>query len=202
MGKVFRIHETYSKFYPTCRHAQPAIEAVIDMVKEHSLQKENIKNITVGTHEVAYSLTGIIKHPKTTAEAKFSIPYGIALAFEEHTVSVKHLYENYRENKTLNEIANLVTVSVSPSVQALYPQKRGACVTIHLKDGKSFTKELYDLKGSKNNPISWDDLVLKFKSNATAVMPKETAEKIVDMSLHFDTLPTISNFYELLHYNS
>jgi 2-methylcitrate dehydratase PrpD len=180
LGESYSIGDTYTKLYPTCRHSQPAIEAVIDAIQENGFKYEEVEKISVNTHQVAYDLTGKIIHPKNSGEAKFSLAYGVALALTEQSVGVAHLMEEYTENSINKELSSLVEVNVDPEVQALYPGRRGAIVTICLKDGKKIVRECFDLKGSPNNPVGFGEIKQKFVSNAKSMLTKKSIDKIID----------------------
>lgn len=198
LGKVFTIGDTYSKLYPTCRHSQPAIEAVLDTVAEEGFGYEEVEFVNVGTHQVAYDLTGTIYQPGDAGEAKFSLPYGVALALNEHSVGVRHMTPEYWDNPVNKELAALVKVCVDPEVQAKFPGERGARVEIGLKDGRRFTRECYDLKGSPNNPIGWAELAVKFVGNAAGVIPKANAEQLMKVIADLENRRNVTEIIELL----
>ena len=170
LGKPFLIGNTYVKFYPTCRHAQPAIEAALNLIEKNSIRPEQVEHIDVGTHRVAYELTGVIHAPQNPGEAKFSIAYGIAAALADHGVAVRHLTEPFYTNERYLETARKVTTTIDEHVNALYPKRRGAKVTICLKDGAVCTEECYDLKGSPQNPVGFEELRNKFVVAATGLL--------------------------------
>ena len=125
LGKVYTIGDTYNKMYPSCRHAQPGIEAALDLGVEYGIDPDEVAAIRIGTHKVAYELTGIIKEPKNSGEAKFSLAYGSAVALREHGFGVASLMErSYTDPDTL-KLADRVTCEIDPDVQALFPKKRG-----------------------------------------------------------------------------
>lgn len=198
LGTVYTIGDTYSKLYPTCRHSQPAIEAVLDTVAEECFGCEEVEQVLVGTHQVAYDLTGTIREPKDAGEAKFSLPYGVALALNEHNVGVCHLAAEYRDNPLNKKLAALVMVSVDPEVQAKFPAKRGAKVEIILKDGRRFARECYDLKGSPNNPVGWTELAKKFIGNATGVISQANIEQLMQRIADLEKEQSVTALSKLL----
>ncbi len=200
LGRQFRIADTYSKMYPTCRHSQPAIEAALDLAEEFGFSWQDVKDVWVGTHQVAYDLTGVIKEPKSAAEAKFSLAYGVALALHEHGVGTSHLTPAYWEDEINKLLANKVTVVVDSGVQSVYPGKRGAVVKITLQDGRTFSKELYDLKGSPKNPVSWQDLVNKFKANVSSVLNTEEIGHMIEYIRKMEQSSDIRVFTKMLQY--
>jgi 2-methylcitrate dehydratase PrpD len=198
LGRVFTIGDTYTKLYPTCRHSQPAIEAVLNITAEEGFGYEEIEYVSVGTYQVAYNLTGTIYEPKDAGEAKFSLPYGVALALNEHSVEVRHMTPEYWNNPINKGLAALVKVYVDPEVQAKFPKKRGAKVAIGLRDGRRFIRECYDLKGSPNNPVGWAELSDKLVRNATEIIPRANIEQLMKMVADLENQRNIIGVIELL----
>lgn len=199
LGKVYTIGDTYNKMYPSCRHAQPGIEAALDLSVEHRIDPTDVAAVHIGTHKVAYELTGIIKEPKNSGEAKFSLAYGSAVALRRHRFGVAELMErSYTDPETLR-LADKVTCEIDPDVQAVFPKKRGAKVRIELKDGTVYEKELYDLKGSPGNPVSIGELERKFMSSAGAAMPEIRAQQLLELLRDVEALDSVDGLVSLLY---
>lgn len=199
LGKVYTIGDTYNKMYPSCRHAQPGIEAALDLGVEHRIDPADVAAVHIGTHKVAYELTGIIKEPKNSGEAKFSLAYGSAVALRRHRFGVADLMErSYTDPETLR-LADKVTCEIDPDVQAVFPKKRGAKVRIELKDGTVYEKELYDLKGSPGNPVSIGELERKFMSSAGAAMLEIRAQQLLELLRDVEALDSVDGLVSLLY---
>ena len=199
LGKVYTIGDTYNKMYPSCRHVQPGIEAALDLGVEHRIDPADVAAVHIGTHKVAYELTGIIKEPKNSGEAKFSLAYGSAVALRRHRFGVAELMErSYTDPETLR-LADKVTCEIDPDVQAVFPKKRGAKVRIELKDGTVYEKELYDLKGSPGNPVSIGELERKFMSSAGAAMPEIRAQQLLELLRDVEALDSVDGLVSLLY---
>lgn len=199
LGKGFRIRDTYSKLYPMCRHAQAPVEAVLDFLEDGTFQPEEVAKVWVGTHQVAYNLTGTIKEPHSQSDSKFSIAYGIAAALRDRCFGMKHLTPAYYEDPELWKLAHKVSVEVDPQVQAVYPGKRGALVKVTLKDGRVFARELYDLKASPNNPVGWDTIEQKYTNNMEGILPADVTKKILNTVSHFEQEYSSQTLERLLH---
>lgn len=198
LGNKYSIADTYNKLYPTCRHAQPGIEAVLDLVQQEHFCADEVKNIHIGTHKVAYDLTGIIKVPADSGEAKFSLAYGAAIALREHAFGVCHLTQPYYTDTDTLALAEKVTCSVDDEVQAVFPEQRGAKVIITLKDDRVFEKTIYELKGSPTNPVGWKELEDKFVANTTGVLTKENIQKLVKSIYGLETIDHAGSLCDLL----
>ncbi len=198
LGEKWSIFDTYNKMYPSCRHAQPGIEAALDLSEEYSIRPEDVESVHIGTHRVAYELTGHIKAPKSSGEAKFSLAYGVAAALRDHAFGVAHLTKPYYTDPETLALAAKVETELDPDVQAVFPGKRGAKVSIALRNGTTYEKELYDLKGSPNNPVGWKELAAKFKANALALYSEKTVDALLDSFSKLDTFESIDPVMGLL----
>lgn len=198
LGTRYTIMDTYSKMYPTCRHAQPAIEGALNLLEKHGFMPEDIAEIRVGTHEVAYNLTGKIKEPKDSGEAKFSIAYGIAVAICRHGFGIGDLMPQSTNNSDYLALADKVITEIDPNVQAEYPTRRGARVQIRLKNGKVLSEEVYDLKGSPKNPVGFDDIKSKFITNVRDFMPENDIDMLIGLVMNLEKLENLSPLTNIL----
>jgi 2-methylcitrate dehydratase PrpD len=195
LGKVWSISDTYNKLYPCCRHAQPGIEAVLDLVSENGITPDQVEKIWIGTHKVAWELTGTIKAPRNSGEAKFSLAYGSAVALRDHQFGIADLTPRYYEDPELLALAEKVTCVIDPEVQSYFPKKRGAKVRITLKDGRVLERDVYDLKGSPANPVGWEVLEKKFRSCAEALLDKAGVDRVLNL---ISALEQQSDVHELM----
>lgn len=198
LGTEFLITDTYSKMYPTCRHAQPAIEGVLNLMEEYGFGPEQVDHIWVGTHEVACTLTGKIKAPADSGEAKFSAAYGIGVALYEKGFGVCHLNQEYTQDPRYLSMAERVTVEWDHDVQSVYPTRRGAKVKVYLKDGRVLGTEVYDLKGSPNNPVGFGEIKNKFTANVGTLMPKEEMGRLIERIMKLETLDSPAEILEIV----
>ena len=200
LGKPYWIGNTYVKFYPTCRHAQPAIEAALNLAEKYGIRPEQVERIEVGTHRVAYELTGVIHSPRNPGEAKFSIAYGIAAALADRGVAVRHLTEPYYTDEKYLTIAEKVTTAIDEQVNALYPKRRGAKVTIYLTDGSACTEECYDLKGSPQNPVGFEELRNKFIVAATGLLSNDAIQAVQQKCTNLEQEVSMGALLSLLNW--
>lgn len=200
LGEQYLIGETYNKFYPTCRHSQPAIEAALNLSVEHEIDPLLVERVAVGTHRVAYELTGLIKEPQNPGEAKFSLPYGVAAALKDGGVAVRHLKEEAFRREDYLRLSRLVSVAVDEEVNSLYPKRRGAKVQIAMKNGEVYATECYDLKGSPQNPVGFNELVRKFRTAAAGLLKDDAVTELERRCAFFEDETNIEGFLKLLNW--
>lgn len=198
LGVRYSILDTYSKLYPTCRHAQPAIEGALNLLEKYNFKPEDVKDVWVGTHEVAYNLAGKIKRPLNSGEAKFSIAYGIAVAICGRGFGIGSLKQDSTTNPRYLALADKVVTEIDSEAQAEYPTRRGARIRITLKSGEVLTEEVYDLKGSPKNPVGLEDIKAKFIANVKDFLPEEERNRVIHFVLNLEKMEDISPLLDLL----
>ena len=198
IGKQFKILDTYVKLYPSCRHTHAPIEGVAALCADNNINIDDIERIDIGTHKVAYDLTGRNNFPHDAQEAKFSTSYCVACALQSGTFSVCDLQDDHIQDEKRRQLCSLVHVFVDDQVDAEFPQKRGAKIQIFLKNGTCYEKTLYQLKGAPGLPISYNDLCEKFNNMASEVISAEQRFLICDLVSKFEKQKNIKEFMELL----
>jgi 2-methylcitrate dehydratase PrpD len=64
-------------------------------------------------------------------------------------------------------------------------------LTVRTTDGRTLSHFVADQKGDHKNPLSWDELVAKFKANASTLLPAENVEELVEMFGDFTELEDV-----------
>src|SRR5437588_1308860 len=154
----FGITDCYIKPYPCCRHIQPAVEALAQLLADEKIASDEVERIDVATYRIA------AEHAETGwddfASAQLSFPYLIGLALKFRTIKFEHFAEDVRRDSAFAAIARKLTVTAPPDIDRLYPQLRPARVTVTTARG-SFTRQADEALGSRIVPL--DDAGLKAK---------------------------------------
>src|SRR6202163_2911236 len=99
----FGITDCYIKPYPCCRHIQPAVEALIDLLEDENIRTEEITRIDTETYRIA------AEHAEPGwgdfASAQLSFPYLMALALAFRSIKLKHFGEQQRRAPALAALA-------------------------------------------------------------------------------------------------
>ena len=89
----------------------------------------------------------------------------------------KYSDENVKD-QTIQALAEKVVLSVESKWERLYPEKRGATVSITDANNKTWSAEVELAKGEPENPASWEEIYNKFKVNATLLISEKDADKL------------------------
>ena len=194
-GKEFEICNVYTKFYAACRHVHASIDAALK-AQEGGVDIAKIREISVETYPAALRLAGI-EHPTTASAARFSIPFSVALALIKRNASaVEYSEENIRD-KGIQSLAEKVQLSVDSKWERLYPDKRGATVSITDLNNRVWSAEVGLAKGEPENPGSEEDIHRKFYANAT-LLRSERVAKLLENTIMDLEKTSLDGFVKLI----
>jgi 2-methylcitrate dehydratase PrpD len=185
LGEKYFIHKTYVKIHASCRHTHPGIDAILRLQKEKGIKFQDIANINILTYNLAESFVGTNTLPNTVEGAKFNLPLSASLAAYYGDAKMSRFCMDTIRNERIREMASHITVKAVDRWEKLYPHQRGVTVELFTKNGEQFTAEVPLAKGEPENPVSEEDLIDKFRDNAS-YMKKDSAEKIIDIIVNLE----------------
>ena len=185
LGRDYEISKVYLKLYSACRHAHAPIDAAFEAFRKTDGKIEKIDRIIVETYPAAVRLAGI-PHATTPSAGRFSIPFSVALALVKGDAGADKYCEKNVKDDAVQALAGKVELAVSEKWDKLYPQKRGASVTLFHREGKSWSEEVDLAKGEPENPASWEEIYEKFLTNAILLISREDAERLGTVISHLE----------------
>lgn len=189
LGENYMMLDTYTKPYPTCRHVHPSIDLALRLRSEHQVDYEDIERIAVRTYSVAIGETGAIVCPRDEEEARFSIPYAVAVAFRTGKASIECFEAPWLRDPEVLALAQAVTVSLSQAFEEAYPRSRGAEMLVTLRSGREVKQEIDLPKGEPETALSWDEIKGKFNECSKAILPVRNRAYVCGLVERLEVLP-------------
>ncbi|HWP34652.1 MAG TPA: MmgE/PrpD family protein, partial [Thermodesulfobacteriota bacterium] len=179
------------KPYPSGSLSHPAQDAILDLVRTHDLKPEQIERIEVGTNSNIPNAL-IYPMPTTELEAKFSIPFCMAIAVLERKAGIAQFKtEKVRDPRTV-ELMKRVTLYVDPEMEALGYDKARAVVKVTLTDGRVLTARADIARGTPPKLLTFDELAEKFRECARLAVSKGQAEEAIETIRELERLPKVA----------
>jgi 2-methylcitrate dehydratase PrpD len=193
LGKTFEIINNIFKIHASCGHTHAAIDAVLEIVKKYDVKPEDISEILVGTYPIAVDVVGKNYEPMTPYEAKFSLPYCVAVALIHKRVGLKEFSNERLNDPEIRALAKKVKIFIEP--ECMNVRLGCAKVIIHTKNGREYSAYIDAPKGYPQNPLTTQELEEKFKSLAFLVLPEDRVMKVLEI---INVLENVSNVGELM----
>jgi 2-methylcitrate dehydratase PrpD len=183
LGKTFEILRTSVKPHACCRYMQGPIDAILALVHEHDIRPAQVRSIDVAVLEAGWPLVVEPRaqkyHPKSIVEAQFSMPYGAAVAVIDRAAGLEQFSEARLQSNDVRRFLGKVVMIKRLDFEENFPEEWPAVAIIHLNDGRRVEKMIRHPKGDPKNPLTWPELITKFRGLASAVLPRSRWEKVV-----------------------
>jgi len=201
LGDIFKIMETDFKPYACCRHIHPSIDACLEVLRKNKIDPDSVKRIVVRTYEKAVEIAGspLFKkqRPESAADARFSIPYCVALATVLGKVGPEEVAEHIDDTKVLR-LAQKIEVLSDARLVRLYPTKHPAVIEVLTSGGEIYSEKVGCPKGSSENPMREIEIQERFRESASKLWNPKKVEQVF-MAVHgLETLDNLSEFAQIM----
>jgi len=175
LGQNWLVAQQYIKLYPVCRWAQPPVEAVLALMKEHQFSADDVAEITIETFHEGKRLNTI---PNNTEEAQYSLPYAVAVALVRGTIGVDEVTQNGLSDQKIRAIVKSIIITETDEFNAVFPAHRIARAILKLKDGRVLVSAPTEAKGDPEDKISDAALWSKFYDLTVPVIGQDKATSL------------------------
>lgn len=162
-GKDFLIDEISFKPWPSCRGTHAYIEVALNLKSAHGFHGRDVVRIDAAVGAVQEMLIAPLdtkRKPATAIDAKFSIPFTVALALTKGGVTLSDFDEQALDDEEILAVA----ARVHPESRSGWDRRcaSSGALRITLENGAVLEGENHAPKGHPSNPMSEDELVEKF----------------------------------------
>lgn len=178
------------KPYACCRATHSSSQAARTLAARVGTRK--VKRIVAKVHKNALVTAGKL-NPKTPLEAKFSVPFCIAMGLRGYALAAPDFNPNTLKDKSVAEIVpvvELVPVDAQPQHEAY--------LDVWMEDGEHLQAVTEIVIGHPKNPMSWDDMHTKFTALVKPVMGADKAEQLYQALRQFEKPGTLKTVFDLL----
>ena len=205
-GQPYEVMNTSIKPHACCRYKQGAIDCLIHIVEENLLKPADIEKITISVLDAGFSLVAEPRdkkqNPQSVVDAQFSMPFGAALAVLRKNAFLDRYAIEEINNPEIKNLMNKVHCIRDPELNVQFPRMWPAKVEVVTIDGKRYQHQLDHPKGDPENPLSWYELIFKFKALASAVFSADQCDDIIGMVRKLDKLDDVSDIMRRLRVNN
>ncbi|MDX9872483.1 MAG: MmgE/PrpD family protein [Clostridia bacterium] len=197
LGDGYEISGCYYKLYPACRHVHAPIDAALKLNRTGFAAGE-IEKVRVHIYPGALKLTGSIYYPQCGDEAKFSLPYTVAVGLAKGAFTLGHLETAAAIAPDVKGLIDKMEIVCDPALEDRQKNIRGTKIEIIFKDGTARMEYVPLPKGDPEVPVTNEDIENKLRSCAENVFSPERAEEIIRAVNHLDAENSILQLSSLL----
>jgi 2-methylcitrate dehydratase len=195
----YRILDCGMKSFPIEALSHSPLTAMMKTIKEHKIKAEEVREIKVEVIARAADILGDPHkyRPDSKETADHSLPYCMAVGVVDGMVTPLQFKEERVCDKTLIPIMDKVKVVANEEFEALFPKFQPSRVTITTNDSKSHFTRVDVPKGDPRDPMTEDEIAVKFTALGGNVIGKDQCEKLQKIIMNIDTAEKLDELFEL-----
>jgi 2-methylcitrate dehydratase PrpD len=166
LGERFEIDRISFKPWASCRGTHAFIEAAQQAIRAQRIDVEAISSVELTGSRLNRMLAEPLaqkQRPATAIDAKFSLPFTVAVALRRGTVTLDDFSPTAIKEEATLDLAARVSYSVRESQPDKGVEALRGSMTVHLRDGIQHRIEIEKPLGSEDRPIEDAMLIAKFR---------------------------------------
>ena len=199
LGERLMITDCGMKSFPIEALMHSPVSATLHLIHENSLKAEDVKEVLIESiARAADILSDPAKYdPQSKASADHSLPYCIAAALAEGRVTPLEFTEEKLWDRRLRAQMAKVKVVANDEFEKAFPAKQCTRVIITTTDGRKMTREVDVPKGDYRDPMTDEELQVKFDALAEAVMTEKRRGELRDAVCSLEKLDDVGKLMAL-----
>ncbi|HWP57944.1 MAG TPA: MmgE/PrpD family protein [Candidatus Acidoferrales bacterium] len=180
-----------TKEYPCCSPAHRPIEALLKIVREHSIRPEEVERIECDLH--AFSLRR--EQAGDSHEGQYSLRYCLAVALLDREMGLKQMTHERVRSKDVQELMRRLAIVPPPggAVERRPKEK----LTVYLANGRSYTAEV----AHPRRISSREELEAKYFTCVEGSLTREAALETRATVLELEKVSDITRLTDLIRGN-
>lgn len=179
LGREWETLRIAIKPYPCCHYLHAFLECVLSLRRACGLDPAAVEHVECrvppGEVEVVCEPAEAKRRPRSSYDARFSLPWAVAAALVDGRVGLDTFTPERLGDPGVSALAARVTYRVDPGLP--FPGGFPAAVRIRLRSGRVLEAEAPDGPGGPRRPLPREAVVAKFRDNAGRVLePARVAE--------------------------
>jgi len=198
LGERWEIMEVGFKAYASCGSTHTTVDA-IDRLMQRGLTAGDLKELRVFMSRKAVSNVGWKYVPAGVVAAQMNAYYTSAVKLLDGDVFIDQFAESRLGDPRVMALIERIRIAHDPAFDAGGAGTRHAVrVEAELNDGKTWTENVDQRRGSSRYPLTRADIERKFRGLAKVVLSPDSAEKIIERVDRLDELESMEPLIELL----
>src|SRR5881397_2366295 len=195
----YRILDCGMKSFPIEALSHSPLTAMMKTIKEHKIKANEVKEIKVEVIARAADILGDPHkyRPDSKETADHSLPYCMAVGLVDGMVTPLQFKEERVRDHSLIPIMDKIKVVANEEFEALFPKFQPSRVTITTNDGKEYSTRVDVPKGDPRDPMTEEEIAVKFTALGGDVIGKNQCEKLRQCIMKIDSAETVDELLKL-----
>lgn len=206
LGERYSILEAGFKVHSTCGMLFNVLDGVLDVRERYGLEENPPESIKVGVPSwIVEDPPFSRRRPSTGGEARFSIPFAVAVAIAEGEVSMRQMTPEKLASPLIAELEERVHIDYDDEVETIYTATKDDSffyypASIELEHEGELRRSVYtNPRGyDPTIPLSLEEIIAKFRSTVGGLLADGAAATVVDLTLEGEGSGSVAPIMETL----
>lgn len=188
------------KYWPAVGNAHTYIHAAIELMRENPVKVEDVAAVKVYVGSFAERMCKPVearKRPATMMDAKFSLPFTVAVALNAGRMAISDFAPSALKNPDVLALADKVEGIFDPAFNWNLKLPAGK-VEVIMSDGRTFSRLGEEVPGTPERPMTWDELGGKFADCARVAAAPFDEERIARIQTAVQSLQDSQRVEDLI----
>ena len=199
-GCHWKILDCGMKSFPIEALSHAPLTAMMKLVAANQIDSDDVAEIKVEVIARAADILGDpAKYRPTSKEtADHSLPYSLAVGLVDGMVTPLQFEQERIDDPALIPVMDKIKVVPNDEFESLFPAFQPSQVTITLNDGSTCTERVDVPKGDPRDPMTEDEIAVKFNALGTAVVGAATCDTLRSLIMDLEKASDLSELMDLM----
>jgi 2-methylcitrate dehydratase PrpD len=194
LGTRWELERIALRPWPAASNIQGAVTAIFELIEQHRVAPDSIKQVRLGLNKVAFNMHGGFATYKGKFEALLSAHYAVAAILHDRALTLAQFEPARYDDPALRRFAaDKVVARLDASLAG-----GEATAEIETAEGRVLTTRCTHPRGAADNPLSPQQVEEKFRTYARARLPEARVAAIIAAVDGLERLPSARSLIDLL----
>jgi len=196
----YSINETRFKFFPSQGGTQGPTGLAVEMHSQLSTQAdiEAIRIYLPGQLLLRTVNDPEKWHPKTRETADHSIPYLVAVAILDGTVTPDSFSSQRIQDPKIHSLISRMNIEEDSEYSGRYPEETNCRIEVTTEGGNQLTAHSAYPKGDPRNPMTDSDIEAKFRSLSDQLLTAEQCDRALNLLWSMEEQSNLEELFDAL----
>jgi 2-methylcitrate dehydratase len=198
-GEPFRITSTIFKSFPSQIHTQGPISLALELRSQ--VVPSEIDTIHIRTYHAAVHSAATEPQkwaPQTRETADHSIPYLVAVAFQDGAITPTSFTREYLQNPAVHTLISKMMIEEDADFTQRFPEAYDCHMEVTTTSGQHFVATTSHPPGHWRKPLSDAEVAGKFRRLAANVLSEPQCDTALDLLWSLDQMPNLQALFDSL----
>lgn len=196
----YKVIDCGMKSFPIEALSHAPLTAMMKIVRQHRINANDVAEIKVEVIARAADILGdpAKYRPDSKETADHSLPYSLAVGLVDGMVTPLQFKDERIRDPKLIPVMDKIMVLPNAEFEKLFPKFQPSQVTIALNNGGRFTQRVDVPKGDPRDPMTEDEIAVKFNALGQDIVGKRNCTSLRKMIMSIERQRNLDRFFQLM----